>query len=308
MSHDPVLLSESLHALAIQPNGVYVDGTFGCGGHSQAILKQLNAHGRLIAFDKDPAAMLVYQEHLFQDSRMSMIQKSFIYLTQQMQAMQLYGHVNGILLDLGVSSPQLDIAERGFSFMKEGPLDMRMNTLQAMSAANFVNHAELTELIRVFKEYGEERFATRIANAIVRARAVAPIHTTLELAALVKQAHPKWEKHKHPATRVFQAIRMYVNQELTDLNDILGQVLDVLAIGGRLAVISFHSLEDRLVKQFMRSQEQGPMIPIQVPLREDQLCHGRWQRIGKAIKPSAAEIAGNIRSRSAILRVGEKIA
>src|SRR3990167_8250847 len=156
MSHDPVLLSESLHALAIQPNGVYVDGTFGCGGHSQAILKQLNAHGRLIAFDKDPAAMLVYQEHLFQDSRMSMIQKSFIYLTQQMQAMQLYGHVNGILLDLGVSSPQLDIAERGFSFMKEGPLDMRMNTLQAMSAANFVNHAELTELIRVLKEYGKE--------------------------------------------------------------------------------------------------------------------------------------------------------
>ena len=227
-------------------------------------------------------------------------------LSQVMKEQQLDGKINGILMDLGVSSPQLDNPERGFSFMQQGPLDMRMDLHQPLTAASFVNHAKADEMAMVFREYGEERFAGRIARAIVEARDIEPIETTSVLAEIVKQANPKWEKHKHPATRVFQAIRIYINQELTDLSSALKQCVDVMAVGGRLSVISFHSLEDRIVKQFMRGMEQGNAPPKGVPIREVdiQTC---FRRVGKAIKPHDDEVRINVRARSAVLRIGEKI-
>ena len=293
--------------MAIQPDGIYVDGTFGRGGHSRAILQQLNQSGRLIAIDKDLEAIDYADKYFSDDPRFTIAHGTFAKLAEITENLGVYGQVNGILLDLGVSSPQLDNPERGFSFMQEGPLDMRMDSTQALDAARFVNEADATEMTNVFRQYGEERFAGRIARAIVLAREETPILTTAALAEIVKEANPKWEKHKHPATRVFQAIRIHINQELTDLADCLKECTGALAVGGRMAVISFHSLEDRIVKQFMRSQEQGIQPPLGVPIKAADI-KTYFRRVGKAIKPHADEIKENVRSRSAVLRIGEKIA
>lgn len=307
MAHQSVLLQEAVHGLAIKADGIYVDGTFGRGGHARAILHHLSSKGRLLAIDKDPVAVAYAQDHFSLDPRFTLFQGSFAELPRFAEQAQVYGKIDGILLDLGVSSPQLDEASRGFSFMQEGPLDMRMDLTQAMRAADFVNKADEKELVRVFREYGEERFSGRIARAIVAAREKSPITTTQTLAEIIKQANPKWEKHKHPATRVFQAIRIHINQELTDLSACLDTIMDVLAVGGRLAIISFHSLEDRIVKQFMRAKEQGMRPPPGVPVRASEMATC-FKRIGKAIKPSDEEIKQNARARSAVLRIGEKTA
>lgn len=306
-SHQSVLLNESIEGLAIKPNGIYIDGTFGRGGHSQAILARLGPKGRLIAIDKDLEAIKYGQEQFAQEPRLSLVHSSFAALPSIAKQLSVSGLIDGILLDLGVSSPQLDNPMRGFSFMHEGPLDMRMDATGALDATRFVNEASLEEMIDVFRRYGEERFSSRIARALVAARELKPITTTAELAELVKLANPKWEKHKHPATRVFQAIRIHVNQELTDLTHCLDHCLDELSVGGRLVVISFHSLEDRIVKQFMRNQAQGEQLPLSVPVRSVDLktC---FKRIGKAVKASHDEVKLNVRARSAVLRIGEKIA
>lgn len=304
-SHKPVLLEEAIEALAIIPDGIYIDGTFGRGGHARAIMERLGPGGRLFALDKDWAAIAYATTHFSQDERFQIRQGSFARLAEAARHWNIVGTVNGILLDLGVSSPQFDDATRGFSFMQAGPLDMRMDSQQGLSAAQFINEASESDLADVFFTYGEERFSRRIARAIVMERSKALIQDTVTLAEVVKAAHPKWEKHKHPATRVFQAIRIYVNQELTDLEACLAQTLEVLAGGGRLAVISFHSLEDRMVKQFMQRAEQGVQLPKHIPVTANVL-QGRLRRIGRAIKPMEGEIQGNIRARSAILRIGEK--
>lgn len=306
-AHRPVLLQESMDALAIKADGIYVDGTFGRGGHSRAILQQLNQSGRLIAIDKDLEAIAYAEQHFANDHRFTIAHGTFANLAETTRQLGVYGQVNGILLDLGVSSPQLDNPERGFSFMQEGPLDMRMDSTQALDAARFVNEADAIEMARVFKLYGEERFAGRIARAIVRAREETPVLTTAVLAEIVKEANPKWEKHKHPATRVFQAIRIHINQELTDLSACLKECLGALAVGGRLVVISFHSLEDRIVKQFMRDQAHGIQPPLGVPIKASEI-KTYFKCVGKAVKPQDDEIKENVRSRSAVLRIGEKIA
>lgn len=304
MTHKPVLLEEAVEALAIVPEGIYIDGTFGRGGHTRAILERLGPNGRLFALDKDWDAIAYANSHFSQDTRFQIRQGSFADLAEATRGWGIMGKVQGILLDLGVSSPQFDDARRGFSFMQSGPLDMRMDTQQRLNAAHFINEAKESDLADVFFTYGEERFSRRIAHAIVTARSKAPIQDTTTLAEIVKAAHPKWEKHKHPATRVFQAIRIYINRELADLEACLAQVLEVLAEHGRLAVISFHSLEDRIVKQFMQNAEQGLQLPKHIPLKANQV-KGRLRRIGK-IKPKEWEIHSNIRARSAILRIGEK--
>lgn len=307
MTHQSVLLHESVQGLAIKADGIYIDGTFGRGGHTRAILQQLSSQGRLFAIDKDVAAIEYAREYYANESRFHLFHGSFAQIADFAKEAGVHGKVDGILLDLGVSSPQLDNAERGFSFMQQGPLDMRMDQTQRLDAAYFVNHAEANEMANIFREYGEERFAGRIARAIVAAREVAPFTTTAALAEVVKEANPKWEKHKHPATRVFQAIRIHINQELSDLESCLHQSLAVLALGGRLSVISFHSLEDRIVKRFMKNQEDGDRLPLGVPIRAIDII-SRFKRIGKAIKPSDNEIKTNNRSRSAVLRIGEKTA
>lgn len=306
VTHQAVLLQESMKGLSIQGEGIYFDGTFGRGGHSQEILNNLNEKGRLFAIDKDLDAIAHAKDYFGLDKRFSIFHGSFAQIREFAQEAGVLGAVNGILLDLGVSSPQIDNPERGFSFMQQGPLDMRMDLSQAISAAQFINEAEAHEMASVFRRYGEERFAGRIARAIIEARTVEPITTTLQLAEIVKEANPKWEKHKHPATRVFQAIRIHVNQELTDLSDCLEQCLDVLAPGGRLVVISFHSLEDRIVKQFMRDKEQGHRPPPEVPMRHEDM-QSNFKRVGKAVMPQAGEVKENVRARSAVLRIGEKI-
>jgi 16S rRNA (cytosine1402-N4)-methyltransferase len=305
--HQSVLLDESIKGLAIKSGGIYFDGTFGRGGHSQEILNHLDKAGRLYAIDKDLEAITHAATHFGDDKRFCIFQGSFAKIEEFAVQADVLGKVDGILLDLGVSSPQLDNPERGFSFMQQGPLDMRMDLTQPLSAAEFVNHAEADEMAAIFRLYGEERFAGRIARAIVTARTADAITTTLQLAEIVKEANPKWEKHKHPATRVFQAIRIHVNQELNDLSSCLEQCLNVLAPGGRLAVISFHSLEDRIVKRFMRDKEQGERLPPEVPVRYEEI-RSDFKRVGKAIMPQQNEVKGNVRSRSAVLRIGEKLA
>ncbi|MBI2785485.1 MAG: 16S rRNA (cytosine(1402)-N(4))-methyltransferase RsmH [Legionella longbeachae] len=305
--HQSVLLHESIKGLAIKSGGIYFDATFGRGGHSREILSLLDEQGRLYAIDKDLDAIAYAKDHFGQDSRFHIFQGSFAKIQAFASEVGVLEKVDGILLDLGVSSPQLDNPERGFSFMQEGPLDMRMDLSQSMSAAQFINEAEADEMASIFRLYGEERFAGRIARAIVAARNRTPISTTLQLAEIVKEANPKWEKHKHPATRVFQAIRIHVNQELNDLKNCLEQCLNVLAPNGRLAVISFHSLEDRIVKQFMRDKEQGIKPPPEVPIRYEELMTN-FKKIGKAIMPQENEVKENVRARSAVLRIGEKLA
>lgn len=305
--HQSVLLQPSVEALHIDPAGIYLDGTFGRGGHSRLILKALGDVGRLIAIDRDPQAVAYAQAHFADDSRFSIVHGSFDMMAEVAQQTGVMGRVDGVLLDLGVSSPQLDQAERGFSFGKPGPLDMRMDPTQGESAATWLARAETREITAVLKDYGEERHAKRIARAIVAARAEAPITTTDRLAEVVSQANPSWEKGKHPATRSFQAIRIHINGELDAIKACLSQVLDVLALGGRLVVISFHSLEDRIVKRFMRDQAKGDRFPSGVPVRQDQL-QPRLRLVGKAIHADAAEIQVNPRARSAVLRVAERLA
>lgn len=305
--HVSVLLDEAVDALITDVAGFYVDGTFGRGGHSQKILQHLSADAQLMAIDKDVAAITEAKSLFEGDSRFFIQHGSFAQMKEWLLALGKVGDVTGVLLDLGVSSPQLDEAERGFSFMQEGPLDMRMNTASGQTAAEWLEHASESEVARVLKEYGEERFSKRIARAIVTEQANEPIVTTQRLASIVSEANPAWEKGKHPATRAFQAIRIFINDELKDLDEVLGQALDVLGVGGRLVVISFHSLEDRRVKRFIRQQAKGDPLPIGVPVREEQL-NKRLRSIGKAVKAGAAELENNPRARSAVMRIAEKIA
>lgn len=305
--HEAVLLEPAVAALISDDSGFYVDCTFGRGGHSRQVLAALQKDGRLLAIDKDPQAIVTAQEDFGTDPRFSVVQGSFSMLAELIEAAGMTGKVDGVLLDLGVSSPQLDEAQRGFSFIHDGPLDMRMNPNEGQSAAQWLASAGEQEIADVIYRYGEERFSRRMARAIVEYRKQTPITSTLQLAEIVKQANPAWEKHKHPATRAFQAIRIHINRELEDLHSVLTQALDVLAVGGRLVVISFHSLEDRIVKQFIAKQARGDDYPAGVPVQFADL-NPRMKKIGKAIKATGEEVARNQRSRSAIMRIAEKIA
>ncbi|MCQ9121153.1 16S rRNA (cytosine(1402)-N(4))-methyltransferase [Rodentibacter pneumotropicus] len=310
--HITVLLHEAVDGLALKENGIYIDGTFGRGGHSRLILSKLSQNSRLIGVDRDPYA--VEEAKKIQDQRFQIEHNSFSQIPEICEKLGLVGRVDGILLDLGVSSPQLDEAERGFSFMKDGPLDMRMNTKQGLSAAEWLKKVSVEDLTWVLKTFGEERFAKRIATAIVEYNKSAVkngeegLSRTVQLAELISQAVPFKDKHKHPATRSFQAIRIFINSELDELESILHSALEVLAPEGRLSIISFHSLEDRMVKHFIKKQSKGEPIPKGLPLREDQIQRKqKLKAIGKAIHPSEAEVQANPRSRSAILRIAEKI-
>ena len=298
--HVSVLLAESVSALSVQADGSYLDGTFGRGGHSREILSLLSPSGQLMAVDKDPAAE-ASAKAFADDSRFKFVAGSFADISGFVSD----GSLDGILLDLGVSSPQLDDAARGFGFNGDGPLDMRMDTRSGMTAAEWIASAPEQEIADVIKTYGEERFAKRMASAIVKVRVDTPITGTRQLASIIAEANPKWEPNKHPATRAFQAIRIFINRELEDLELALSSMVDKLVIGGRLVVISFHSLEDRIVKRFMRDQARGVQLPRHVPV-VDSDAGKTLNLIGKAIKPSDEEVARNPRSRSAVMRVAER--
>lgn len=302
--HHPVLLQEVLEALAVRADGIYVDATFGRGGHAAAILERLGPEGRLYAMDRDPEAIVAAQR-FERDQRFHITRGSFAMLGAMAQAAGIEGRVSGVLLDLGVSSPQLDDPRRGFSFLGDGPLDMRMDPEQGMSAADWLGQASEQEIVRVLKVYGEERFARRIARAILAARQQAPIARTGRLAEIIAAAVPKREPGRHPATRSFQAIRIHVNRELEELETVLPQAVDLLAPGGRLAVISFHSLEDRLVKRFMRRECKGEELPLDLPVTGTS--QGRLRLVGKARHAGEAEVQANPRARSAVLRTAERL-
>lgn len=310
-SHVSVLLNESIDGLSIDPDGIYIDGTFGRGGHSRAILSRLSDKGRLISIDRDPQAIAIANS--ISDPRFHIIHGPFSNMESYVSELGLMGKINGVLLDLGVSSPQLDDPERGFSFMRDGPLDMRMDPTSGISASDWLLNADADDIAWVLKVFGEERFAKRIARAIVEYRendANPPLTRTLQLAQLIAAVSPIKEKKKHPATRSFQAIRIYINSELEEIEKALKGALNLLAEGGRLSVISFHSLEDRLVKQFIRKQSKGPDVPHGVPLTEVQiraLGRASMKPIGKALKPSDMEVSDNTRARSSVLRVAEKL-
>lgn len=309
--HKSVMLQESVGALVVDTAGFYIDGTFGRGGHSREILSRLNDQGRLLAFDKDPEAIRVGEQLAQEDSRFQIVHGSFATMlsaldkVQETNPLQGIGQVTGILLDLGVSSPQLDDAQRGFSFSQDGPLDMRMDNSDGVSAAEWLATAAENDIAYVLKTYGEERFARRIARAIVDCREEQPLQTTGQLADLIAKTLPQKEKHKHPATRAFQGIRIFINGELEDLTAALDDCLAALKPGGRMVVISFHSLEDRLVKRFMQGHARGD-APKGLPLRDSEI-NRRLKLIGKAQKASVEEVAANVRSRSAVMRVAEKL-
>jgi 16S rRNA (cytosine1402-N4)-methyltransferase len=305
--HLPVLLEESMQALALSAGGLYVDATFGRGGHARAMLQRLDAAARVIGCDRDPDAVAAGRALAEADSRFSIHQTAFSQLPELLKALEIAGRVRGLLVDLGVSSPQLDTPHRGFGFSADGPLDMRMDPSLGTSAADWLETASEGEISRCLFELGEERYARRISRSIVRARNEAPIVTTSQLAELVAGAVPTREPGKHPATRTFQALRIQVNDELGELRALLAEVCDLLVTGGRLAVISFHSLEDRIVKRFIRSESQGAQPPRSVPVRAQDLTR-RLRPVAGPIKPSAAEIEANPRSRSAVLRVAERLA
>ncbi|MDF2445010.1 MAG: rRNA ((1402)-N(4))-methyltransferase [Moraxellaceae bacterium] len=305
--HQTVLLDEAVVSILGARDGVYVDATFGRGGHTRHLLAMLSPTARVFGFDKDPEAIAAGERLAQEDARFAIVHASFADILSVLKARGLAGNIDGVLADLGVSSPQLDDASRGFSFQNDGPLDMRMDTTRGQSAADWLAAVDEVEMARVFFEYGEERHSRRIARAIVKARAEAPITRTKVLAEIVAAAHPAWERHKHPATRVFQAIRIAVNSELADIQVFLRDALAVLKPGGRLAVISFHSLEDRLVKQYFQKEAKGDDFPPGLPVTVDML-KPRLRIVGKAIEPSPAEVAANPRARSARLRVAEKIA
>ena len=307
LSHQPVLLTEALTALHLHPGGRYVDATFGRGGHAAALLAALGPEGRVLALDRDPAAARCAAERFGGDARFSFVRAAFGRLAEVVAEREWSGRVDGILLDLGVSSPQLDDPARGFSFNRDGPLDMRMDPTAGSSAAEWLDRIDEVELGRVLAEYGEERFYRRVARAVIAARRQAPIATTRQLAAIVAATVPTREPGKHPATRTFQAIRIAVNDELGELRSVLPQAVRMLAPGGRLAVISFHSLEDRVVKRFMREQARGRELPLDLPVAGVPM--GMTLRlIGRAARPGPAEIAANPRARSALLRAAERLA
>jgi len=302
--HKTVLLEEAVQALNVVADGCYIDGTFGRGGHSRLILKQLGADGCLLAIDKDPQAIIAAEQIQQNDRRFQIAQGSFSDVARLLADKNINKPVNGLLLDLGVSSPQLDDATRGFSFSGDGPLDMRMDITRGPTAAEWLAGSSEEEIIRVLRVYGEERFARRIARAIVETRLQTPLTSTAQLANLVAKAMPRHEKHKHPATRTFQAIRIEINRELTDLEQLLENTLDILGQGARLVIISFHSLEDRIVKRFIKLHSQAPRLPKGVPVQFEQTA-GRLKAIGKAVFASAEEVKANPRSRSAVMRIAE---
>jgi 16S rRNA (cytosine1402-N4)-methyltransferase len=303
--HQPVLLNEALESLNIRPSGNYIDATFGRGGHSRAILQQLNEAGRLIAFDQDLQAVEFARQYFADEPRFTIEHCNFNQVASVVDLLGLVGKIDGVLMDLGVSSPQLDDAERGFSFLRSGPLDMRMDTEQGITAAQWLARVKLTDLINVLKKYGEEKFARRIATAIVETREQREITETGDLAEIISNAIPVKEKHKHPATRSFQAIRIYVNQELRSIEQGLKGAASVLAKGGRLSVISFHSLEDRMVKRFMRDISSRPKLPAGLPVMDADI-EVPFQLVAKPVVAGAKELAANPRARSARLRVLER--
>jgi 16S rRNA (cytosine1402-N4)-methyltransferase len=303
-AHISVLLAEAVEALAVKTDGIYVDATFGRGGHSREILARLGASGRLLALDRDPAAIAAGAE--LSDARLTLVHAAFRRVGEVLDGLGLM-RVDGVLLDLGVSSPQLDDAARGMSFRFDAPLDMRMDTTEGETAAEFLERASQREIERVIKDYGEERFANAIAKAVVAARSQQRISTTRQLAALVEKAVRTREPGQHPATRSFQALRIHVNQELEELSLALPQCAQRLAPGGRLVVISFHSLEDRIVKHFMREQTQPKQMPLRLPVRAAELPAPPLRLVGKPVRPGVEEVAANPRARSAIMRVVERI-
>ncbi len=303
--HSTVLLHEAVEALNVRSDGVYVDCTFGRGGHSRLLLQKLGKNGRLIALDKDPAAVVA--GGALHDARFCIVQRNFGALHEVLSDLGV-AEADGVLLDLGVSSPQLDDAERGFSFRRDAPLDMRMDTSHGETAAEWLHRAEEREIGEVIKKYGEERFAKQIARAIVTARKTGPVSTTRQLAQIVAAAVRTREPHQDPATRTFQAIRIYLNQELEELSLVLPQTMQALKPGGRLVVISFHSLEDRMVKRFMRDEARVGNWPARLPVRASEIPRPRWRVIGKALRPGAQEIMANPRARSATMRVAERTA
>ena len=305
--HRPVLLDQVLDALQVRPGGLYIDGTFGRGGHAAALLDRLGAHGQLLAFDKDPDALEFAANRFRGESRLDLRRGSFENLGTVVSELDWKGRVDGILLDLGVSSPQLDDAGRGFSFLKEGPLDMRMNPKSGISASDWLASASDRDIADVLWKYGEERHSRRIARSIVNTREENPIVTTSQLAGLVAAAVPGRNHKRHPATKSFQAIRIFINRELDDLEAVLPQAVDALAPGGRLAVISFHSLEDRIVKRFIRDQHRGPQLPPDLPVMPAGY-QPRLKPVGKQVRADDAEIQTNPRARSAVLRVAERLA
>lgn len=306
-SHTSVLLHESIAGLAIKPDGIYIDATFGRGGHSRYILNALGDNGRLIAFDRDPTAIEAAQKFIH-DPRFTIVHSAFAQMDEVALTADLINQVDGVLMDLGVSSPQLDDSSRGFSFLRDGPLDMRMDTSSGVSAEQWLAHADEQDIAQVIKEFGEEKFGKRIAHAIVNTRVHTPINSTLQLADIIADAMPVKDKHKHPATRAFQGIRIYINSELDQLRDGLKAAVKLLKPTGRLAVISFHSLEDRMVKRFMREQSKGKNVPHNMPILQADIDADKVLKlIGRAIKPSDEEVNNNPRSRSSVLRVAEKL-
>ncbi|WP_394130673.1 16S rRNA (cytosine(1402)-N(4))-methyltransferase RsmH [Shewanella maritima] len=306
-AHLSVLLKETVDGLNISPDGIYIDGTFGRGGHSREVLKQLGDNGRLIAIDRDPQAIEAAKQFA-DDPRFQIVHGGFGQLAEYVEELGLTGKINGVLLDLGVSSPQLDDAERGFSFLRDGPLDMRMDNSKGQTAAQWLAKAEIEDMAWVFKTYGEEKNSRHIARCIAADREETPFTRTKELADLIARITKKKEKNKHPATRVFQAIRIYINSELEQIDQALEGSLQALAPQGRLSVISFHSLEDRMVKRFIRRHSQGESVPHGLPITEDQINKNKKLKgLGKALKPSEAELEVNPRARSSVLRVAERL-
>lgn len=308
-THAPVLHQEVIDGLAIRPDGNYVDGTYGRGGHARSILAALGERGRLIVMDRDPQAIADAHATLGADRRVTIIHDDYANMRAQIAELDLLQKIDGILLDLGVSSPQLDDARRGFSFQNNGPLDMRMNPQRGQSAADWLRQADEAEIARVLWEYGEERHSRRIARKIVEVRGIHPIEDTATLAALISDIVPRPKNNRHPATRCFQAIRIHINQELSQIQRLLDSVLDMLRIGGRLLVISFHSLEDRLVKRFFKARSTREKLPRGLPLRDSELKSVIPLRLlGRAIKAGARELSTNPRARSAVLRIAERAA
>jgi 16S rRNA (cytosine1402-N4)-methyltransferase len=305
--HTPVLLDEVLAGLSIRPDGRYCDATFGRGGHTAAILAALGPAGRVVAIDRDPEAIRAGRQRFAGEERLTLVRGSFGPLEERVRAAGMEGELDGVLLDLGVSSPQLDEAGRGFSFMQDGPLDMRMDNEAGASAAQWLSRATEREIADVLHGLGEERFARRIARAIVAARALQPIERTGQLAAIVAAAVPTREPGKHPATRTFQAIRIHVNRELEQLDSALPQAVGLLAAGGRLCVISFHSLEDRIVKRFIHREERGDPVYAGLP-RIPPHARPRLRRVGAAVRAGEPEVQANPRARSAVLRVATRLA
>ena len=308
MEHLPVMYAEALQHLAIKEDGIYLDCTFGRGGHSQGILNLLGLNGQLISLDRDAEAFeSEYAKVMLLDKRVNLKHSCFSQLEIIVENAGLVGKIDGILMDLGVSSPQLDDPERGFSFLRDGPLDMRMDGSAGVSAEQWLANVDEKDLVKVLFEYGEERFARRIAKAILEKRQELPITTTRQLAKLIEDTIPVKEKHKHPATRTFQAIRIEINRELDELKSVLEQSARVLKPGGRLVAISFHSLEDRIVKRFIRDESGAKHNPGKLPIKEVDIAKGILKKVGKALKAGAQEIRQNPRARSAVMRVAKRV-